>query len=181
MITEMQKKYEEQVRPALMKELQLKNPHQAPKLEKIVVSIGMGEAVLAPATMDKATEELKLIAGQMPIYTLAKKSIASFKLRQGMKIGLKVTLRGKRMYAFLERLVHVALPRVRDFRGVPANFDSHGNFNLGIREQIVFPEIDYDKVDRVRGLQVTFVTSAKDDASARALLTHLGVPFAKLD
>jgi len=147
-------------------------------MKKIVVSIAMGEAVLTPNSLDRAMGDLDTITGQKAISTKAKKSIATFKLRTGMKIGLKVTLRGDRMYAFFERLVHIALPRVRDFRGVSGDsFDGHGNYNLGIKEQIVFPEIQYETIDKVRGLEVTVVTSANSDKEAKALLKELGMPF----
>ncbi len=174
----LQQKYNQVIIPAMLKEGNYGNRFAVPKLLKLVVSIGMGEAVLNPKMMDNAIEEIKKITGQMPSVTKAKKSIASFKLREGMKIGLKITLRGARMYAFLERLITVALPRVRDFRGVPSEaFDGNGNYNLGVREQIVFPEISYESIDHVRGLQITFVTSARTNDEAKSLLQHLGLPF----
>ena len=170
--------YETVVKPNLMKEFGYKNPLQAPRLEKIVVNMGVGEAVQDGKRVDAAVQELSLIAGQKPVVTRAKKSIATFKLRQGMPIGAKVTLRKERMYEFLDRLITVALPRVRDFRGVPANsFDGRGNYSLGLKEQIVFPEIDYDRVDQVRGMDVVIVTTAKTDDEARALLRGFDMPF----
>jgi large subunit ribosomal protein L5 len=170
--------YETVVKPNLMKEFGYKNPLQAPRLEKIVINMGVGEAVNDGKRVDAAVQELSLIAGQKPVVTRAKKSIATFKLRQGMPIGAKVTLRKERMYEFLDRLITVALPRVRDFRGVPANsFDGRGNYSLGLKEQIVFPEIDYDRVDQVRGMDVVIVTTAKTDDEARALLRGFDMPF----
>ncbi|MDF2763441.1 MAG: rplE [Rhodospirillales bacterium] len=170
--------YEKVVKPNLMKEFGYENPLQAPRLEKIVVNMGVGEAVQDQKRVDAAVQELSLITGQKPVVTRAKKSIATFKLRQGMPIGAKVTLRKARMYEFLDRLITVALPRVRDFRGVPANsFDGRGNYSLGLKEQIVFPEIDYDRVDQVRGMDVVIVTTAKTDDEARALLRGFDMPF----
>jgi large subunit ribosomal protein L5 len=170
--------YEKVVKPDLMKEFGYENPLQAPRLEKIVVNMGVGEAVQDQKRVDAAVQELSLITGQKPVVTRAKKSIATFKLRQGMPIGAKVTLRKARMYEFLDRLITVALPRVRDFRGVPANsFDGRGNYSLGLKEQIVFPEIDYDRVDQVRGMDVVIVTTAKTDDEARALLRGFDMPF----
>ena len=170
--------YEKVVKPNLMKEFGYKNPFQAPRLEKIVVNMGVGEAVQDQKRVDAAVQELSLITGQKPVVTRAKKSIATFKLRQGMPIGAKVTLRKERMYEFLDRLITIALPRVRDFRGVPANsFDGRGNYSLGLKEQIVFPEIDYDRVDQVRGMDVVIVTTAKTDDEARALLRGFDMPF----
>jgi large subunit ribosomal protein L5 len=170
--------YETVVKPNLMKEFGYKNPLQAPRLEKIVINMGVGEAVQDGKRVDAAVQELSLIAGQKPVVTRAKKSIATFKLRQGMPIGAKVTLRKERMYEFLDRLITVALPRVRDFRGVPANsFDGRGNYSLGLKEQIVFPEIDYDRVDQVRGMDGVIVTTAKTDDEARALLRGFDMPF----
>jgi large subunit ribosomal protein L5 len=170
--------YEQVVKPNLMKEFGYKNPLQAPRLEKIVVNMGVGEAVQDSKRVDAAVQELSLITGQKPVVTRAKKSIATFKLRQGMPIGAKVTLRKQRMYEFLDRLITIALPRVRDFRGVPANsFDGRGNYSLGLKEQIVFPEIDYDRVDQVRGMDVVIVTTAKTDDEARALLRGFEMPF----
>jgi large subunit ribosomal protein L5 len=164
--------------PALMKERGYGNPYQVPRLSKVVINMGVGEGKENPKVLDFATADLQAIAGQRPVITRAKKSIANFKLRENVPIGCKVTLRGPRMYEFLDRLVNVALPRVRDFKGVPPKgFDGRGNYNLGLKEQIIFPEIVYDKVDKVRGMDITMVTTARTDEEARALLTHLGVPF----
>lgn len=171
-------KYYAAVVPALMKEFHYKNALQAPRLEKIVVNMGMGEAIQNIKVLDHATEELALITGQKPIITRARKSISNFKLRTGMPIGCCVTLRRKRMYEFLDRVMNIALPRVRDFKGVSSkSFDGRGNYSFGIREQIIFPEINYDKIDKVRGMNITIVTTAKNDEEAKALLTHLGMPF----
>lgn len=171
--------YKQDVVPALTSEFGYKNLYQVPKLEKIVLNIGLGEAVANGRALDAAVGDLTMIAGQKPVVTRAKKSIASFKLRAGMPIGAVVTLRGDRMYEFLDRLVATALPRIRDFRGVNPNaFDGRGNYTLGLREQIMFPEIDYDKIDKVRGLEVTIVTSAQTDEEGRRLLALLGMPFA---
>ena len=164
--------------PALMKEQGYTNPFQVPKLEKIVVNMGVGEGKENAKVLDFATADLVAITGQKPVVTRAKKSIANFKLRENAPIGCKVTLRGPRMYEFLDRLVNVALPRVRDFRGVPPKaFDGRGNYALGLREQVIFPEITYDKVDKLRGMDIVMVTTAKSDGEAKALLAHLGVPF----
>lgn len=172
--------YKQDVVPALTEEFGYKNLYQVPKLEKIVLNIGLGEAVANGRALDAAVGDLTTIAGQRPVITRAKKSIASFKLRAGMPIGAVVTLRGDRMYEFLDRLVATALPRIRDFRGVnPNSFDGRGNYTLGLREQIMFPEIDYDKIDKVRGLEISIVTSAKTDEEGRRLLALLGMPFAK--
>ncbi len=172
--------YKQDVVPALTEEFGYKNLYQVPKLEKIVLNIGLGEAVANGRALDAAVGDLTTIAGQRPVVTRAKKSIASFKLRAGMPIGAVVTLRGDRMYEFLDRLVATALPRIRDFRGVnPNSFDGRGNYTLGLREQIMFPEIDYDKIDKVRGLEISIVTSAKTDEEGRRLLALLGMPFAK--
>jgi large subunit ribosomal protein L5 len=171
--------YETNVRPALMQEFGYKNPMQVPRLEKIVVNIGVGEAVQDSKKADAAATDLTAITGQHPVITKAKRSIATFKLRKDMSIGCKVTLRGQRMYEFLDRLITVALPRVRDFRGIPGkSFDGRGNFALGLKEQIVFPEIDYDRVDAVRGMNVVVVTTARTDAEAKALLKGFDMPFA---
>ena len=171
--------YETTVRPALMQEFGYKNPMQVPRLEKIVVNIGVGEAVQDSKKADAAASDLTAITGQHPVITKAKRSIATFKLRKDMPIGCKVTLRGQRMYEFLDRLITVALPRVRDFRGIPGkSFDGRGNFALGLKEQIVFPEIDYDRVDAVRGMNVVVVTTARTDAEAKALLKGFDMPFA---
>ena len=172
------KKYKEQVIPQLMKDFGLKNIMQVPKLDRIVINMGLGEAVQNAKLVESATEELTAIAGRKPVVTRAKKSIASFKLREGMPIGAMVTLRGEQMYDFLDRLVSLALPRTRDFKGIsPKAFDGRGNYTLGIREQIIFPEINYDKIERIKGMNVTFVTTAKTDEQGRALLKSLGMPF----
>lgn len=172
--------YKQDVIPALTNEFGYKNLYQVPKIEKIVLNIGLGEAVANGRALDAAVGDLTTIAGQKPVITRAKKSIASFKLRAGMPIGAVVTLRGNHMYEFFDRLVSTALPRIRDFRGVsPNSFDGRGNYTLGLREQIMFPEIDYDKIDKVRGLEISIVTSAQTDEEGRALLSHLGMPFAK--
>ena len=171
-------RYRKVIVPRLSTEFGYKNVHQVPKLEKIVVNIGLGEATQNPKLLEKATEELALITGQKPAIRKARKSIANFKLREGQAIGCTVTLRGDRMWEFFDRLVNISLPRVRDFKGVsPRAFDGRGNYSLGLREQIIFPEVDYDKVERVTGLNVTVVTTARNDAEAKALLSHLGVPF----
>jgi len=170
--------YREQILPALMKEFQFSNVMQAPRLQKIVVNIGVGEAIGNAKTLDGAVKDMTLITGQKPIVTKAKKSIATFKLREGMPIGVKVTLRGDNMYYFFDRLMNIALPRTRDFRGVPREaFDGRGNYTLGLREQLIFPEIDYDTIDKVRGMEICFVTSAKNDDEARRLLQLFGMPF----
>lgn len=174
----MRDRYYKEVRPALMKELSLENPMAAPKLEKIVVNMGVGEATQNAKVIDPAAAEVAQVTGQKPIVTKARKSIAAFKVREGMPIGVMVTLRGDRMYEFFDRLVNVALPRVRDFRGVPTkSFDGRGNFTLGVRDQLIFPEIDYAKVEKMRGMNITIVTSAASDDHARALLKHMGMPF----
>jgi large subunit ribosomal protein L5 len=172
--------YKTEVLPALVKQFGYKNVMAAPKLVKINVNMGLGEAISNAKVLDAATDELSTITGQRPIVTKAKKSIAAFKLRQGMPIGVTVTLRGDRMYEFLDRLVNIALPRVRDFRGVsPKSFDGRGNYTLGLRDQLIFPEIDYSKADKVRGMNVTIVTTAETDDEAYELLKTLGMPFAK--
>ncbi|HZS81912.1 MAG TPA: 50S ribosomal protein L5 [Stellaceae bacterium] len=177
-MTRLQEHYEKTVRPALMKEFGYKNPMQVPRLEKIVINMGVGEAVQDGKKVDSAVGDLTAIAGQKPVVTRAKKSIATFKLRENMPIGCKVTLRRQRMYEFLDRLVNIALPRVRDFRGVSAkSFDGRGNYALGLKEQLVFPEIDYDQVDSVRGMDIVIVTTAKTDAEAKALLRGFDMPF----
>jgi large subunit ribosomal protein L5 len=171
-------RFHQGVLPALMKERGYTNPWQVPRLHKIVVSMGVGEGRENAKVLDFATADLQSITGQRPVVTRAKKSIANFKLREGVPIGTKVTLRGARMYEFLDRLVSVALPRVRDFRGVPPRgFDGRGNYALGLREQLIFPEVVYDKIDKVRGMDVNIVTTARTDEEAKALLTHLGMPF----
>ena len=177
-MTRLADRYQEVVRPALMQEFGYKNPMQVPRLEKIVVNMGVGEAVQDAKKMDAAVGDLTAITGQHPVVIRARQSIATFKLRKNMPIGCKVTLRAQRMYEFLDRLITVALPRVRDFRGVsPRSFDGRGNYALGLKEQLVFPEIDYDKVDSVRGMDVVIVTTAKTDAEARALLKAFDMPF----
>ncbi len=174
----LRERFRSAVVPALMKERGYTNPFQVPRLEKIVINMGVGEGKENAKVLDFATGDLQAITGQKPIITRAKKSIANFKLRENVPIGCKVTLRGPRMYEFLDRLVNVALPRVRDFKGVPPKgFDGRGNYNLGLREQVIFPEIVYDKVDKVRGMDISMVTTARTDEEAKALLTHLGVPF----
>ena len=170
--------YEDEVRPKLQEQFGYSSPMQHPRIEKITLNMGVGDAKVNSKVLDEAVEELAQITGQKPAITRARKSIAQFKLREGMPIGAKVTLRGARMWEFLDRLNTVALPRIRDFRGInPEGFDGRGNYNLGLREQTIFPEIDYDKIDRVRGLNVTITTSATTDEEAKALLTHLGMPF----
>ncbi len=174
----LQELYKNEIVPKLSSEFSFRNVHQVPRLEKIVVNIGLGEASANPKLLDKAAEELASITGQKPSIRRARKSVANFKLRQGQAIGCTVTLRGARMWEFFDRLVNVSLPRVRDFKGLsPKAFDGRGNYSLGIREQIIFPEVDYDKVERITGLNVTVCTSAKNDAEGKALLAHLGVPF----
>lgn len=178
MAARMKERYQKEVAPALAKEFNIQNPMAIPRLEKIVINMGMGEAVSNAKLLDTATEELAAIVGQKPVVTKAKKSIAAFKLRQGMSIGTMVTLRGDRMYEFLDRFVSIALPRVRDFRGVsPKAFDGRGNYTLGIRDQLIFPEIDFNKVDKARGMNISIVTTARDDEQARSLLRGLGMPF----
>ena len=173
-------KYENEIRPALIEKFNYSSVMQAPKIDKIVLNMGVGDATTNSKNLDEAVEELGLISGQKPLITKAKKSIAGFRLREGMSIGAKVTLRGERMYDFLDKLVNVALPRVRDFHGVSNKaFDGRGNYPLGIHEQLIFPEIDYDKVNRVRGLDVVIVTTAQTDEESRELLAQLGMPFAK--
>jgi large subunit ribosomal protein L5 len=176
----MQEKYNNEVVPALRKAFDLKNIMEVPRITKVVVNIGMGEALDNPKALESAVSDLTIITGQKPVMTKARKSIANFKLREGRLIGTKVTLRGDRMWAFLDRLMSTALPRVRDFRGVSANaFDGRGNYTLGLRDQLIFPEIEYDKIDKLRGMEVTIVTTAKDDDQARVLLQLLGMPFSK--
>lgn len=171
-------KYQEEVVPALTKEFSYQNPMMVPRIEKVVVNMGLGEAVQNPKSLDVAVRDLTAIVGQKVMVTRAKKSIATFKLRAGMPIGAMVTLRGKRMYEFLDRLMTLALPRIRDFRGVSDRaFDGRGNYTLGLKEQLLFPEIEYDKIDKVRGMDITFVTTARTDEEARSLLRALGMPF----
>src|SRR6266853_1697760 len=173
----LKERYQKEIAPAVAKEFGIKNPMAIPRLDKIIVNMGMGEAIANAKVLDTAVEELKAIVGQKPVITKAKKSIASFKLRQGMPIGVVVTLRGERMYEFFDRLVSVALPRVRDFRGVsPKAFDGRGNYSLGVREQLIFPEIDYDRVERIRGMQINIITTARTDEEGKRLLELLGMP-----
>jgi large subunit ribosomal protein L5 len=177
-MTRLNDKYNKEIKPALKSKFQYKSVMQVPKLEKIVLNMGVGEVKENPKAIESAVNDLAIIAGQKPIITKAKKSVAAFKLREGMNIGCKVTLRGAKMYEFMDRLFSLALPRVRDFRGISPNaFDGRGNFSMGIKEQLIFPEIDYDKVDRVRGMDITFVTTAKNDEEAKELLTLFGMPF----
>jgi large subunit ribosomal protein L5 len=173
----LQNRYQEEVIPALMDEFKYKNIMQVPHITKVVINIGMGEANEEPKLLDGAVEDLRIITGQQPVITKAKKSIATYKLREGRAIGVKVTLRGERMWGLLDRLINIALPRVRDFRGVPANLDGRGNYTIGLREQLIFPEIQYDKIDKVRGMEITIVTTAKTDDEGRRLLKLLGMPF----
>jgi large subunit ribosomal protein L5 len=176
----MHERYSKEVAPALFKSFGFKNVMQVPRIEKVVINIGVGEALDNPKALDAATSDLTIITGQKPIQTKARVSIANFKLREGRLIGTKVTLRGDRMWSFIDRLLNIALPRVRDFRGVSANaFDGRGNYTLGLKDQLVFPEIEYDKIDKLRGMEITIVTSAKNDEQARALLQLLGMPFSK--
>lgn len=171
-------KYRNEIVSAMMQKFGYKNIMEVPKLEKVVVNMGVGEAIQNSKAMDAAVNDLSIITGQRPVVTKAKKSIAAFKLRQGMSIGCKVTLRGDRMYEFADKLISIALPRVRDFRGVsPKSFDGRGNYSLGVREQLIFPEIEYDKIDKVRGMDIIFVTTAKTDEEARELLRLMGMPF----
>ncbi|GEK91766.1 50S ribosomal protein L5 [Alkalibacterium kapii] len=179
-MTRLKEKYNNDVRQSLVEKFDYSSIMQAPRVEKIVINMGVGEAVSNTKNLDKAVEELTLISGQKPVITRAKKSIAAFRLREGMPIGTKVTLRGNRMYDFLDKLVTVALPRVRDFRGVSKNaFDGRGNYTLGIKEQLIFPEVNYDDVDKVRGMDIVIVTSANTDEEARELLGQMGMPFQK--
>lgn len=173
-------RYQRDVVPALMKEFSYRNLMEVPRLEKVVVNIGLGEALQNAKALDSASSDVATITGQKPVITRAKRSISNFKLREGNPIGVMVTLRGDRMYEFTERLIQASLPRIRDFHGVPVKgFDGRGNFSLGIREQLIFPEIEYDKVDRIRGMQVTFVTTARNDEEGRRLLQLLGMPFSR--
>ena len=179
-VARMQQRYRDTIRPAMQEQFGYKNPMEVPRLEKIVINMGVGEAAGDQKKLDAAVGELTLISGQKPVKTKAKKAIAGFKIREGLPIGCKVTLRKQRMYEFLDRLVTIALPRVRDFRGIPGNkgFDGRGNFAMGLKEQIIFPEIAYDKIDSVRGMDIIFVTTAKSDAEAKALMKHFDIPFA---
>lgn len=177
-MSRMKEVYESKIKPELISEFDYKNPMEVPRIEKIIVNIGVGEAVQDSKRVQAAVEDLTAITGQRPVVTRAKKSIATFKLREGMPIGCKVTLRRERMYEFLDRLVNIALPRVRDFRGLsPKSFDGRGNYSMGLKEQIVFPEIDYDKVDNIRGMNIVVVTTAKTDDEARELLRRFNFPF----
>lgn len=177
-MSRMKEKYSKEVAPALMEKFGYKSVMQIPKIDKVVINIGMGEAKDNPKAIEAASNDLAQITGQKPIITKAKKSVANFKLREGMNIGVKVTLRADKMYEFVDRLFNVALPRVRDFRGInPNGFDGRGNYSLGIKEQLIFPEIDYDKIDKIRGMDINFVTTAKTDEEARELLSQMGAPF----
>lgn len=172
--------YNEKIVPKLMKENKYKSVMEVPRITKVTVNVGLGEAIANPKVVDAAVNDLTQITGQKPLVTAARKSISNFKLRQGVRVGAKVTLRRERMYEFLDRLMNVAIPRIRDFRGVSGKaFDGHGNYNLGITEQIIFPEIDYDKIDKVRGMNISITTTAKTDQECQQLLTELGMPFAK--
>jgi large subunit ribosomal protein L5 len=178
MAARLKERYQKEVAPAIAKEFGIDNPMAIPRVQKVVLNMGMGEAIANAKILDTAVDELRSITGQKPVITKAKKSIASFKLRQGMPIGVMVTLRGDRMYEFLDRLVSIALPRVRDFRGVsPKAFDGRGNYTIGVREQLIFPEIDFNKVDKLRGMNISIITTARNDEQARALLKGLGMPF----
>ena len=177
-MSRMKDKYNDEVVKGLMEKFGYKNVMEIPKIEKVVINMGVGEAVSNPKILDVAVNDMMTIAGQKPIVTRAKKSIAAFKIREGMPIGAKVTLRGERMYQFLDKLLNIALPRVRDFRGVsPKSFDGRGNYTMGIKEQLIFPEIEYDKIDKVRGMDIIIVTTAKTDEEARELLKLMGMPF----
>ena len=180
MAARLKETYVNEVAPALMKKYEYKSVMQIPKLDKIVINVGCGEARDNPKVVDAIVSDIKQITGQKPVICKAKKSVANFKLREGMTIGVKVTLRGERMYEFLDRFFNLALPRVRDFRGInPDSFDGRGNYSMGIKEQLIFPEIDYDKIDKVRGMDICFVTTAKTDEEARELLSLMGAPFSK--
>ncbi|RIX47874.1 50S ribosomal protein L5 [Paenibacillus nanensis] len=180
MTARMKSRFLNEITPALMQKFNYTSVMQVPKIEKVVINMGVGEAVSNSKILDVAVEELRIISGQKPVVTRAKKSIAGFKLRENMPIGVKVTLRGERMYHFLDKLFNISLPRVRDFRGVSTKaFDGRGNYTLGLKEQLIFPEIEYDKVDKVRGMDIVIVTTAKTDEESRELLTQLGMPFAK--
>ena len=176
----LEERYTKEIKDALMKKFEYKSVMQIPKLDKVVINIGLGEAKENAKAIDAAMNDLALITGQKPVVTKAKKSVASFKVREGMNIGCKVTLRGAKMYEFVDRLFNAALPRVRDFRGInPNSFDGRGNYSLGIKEQLIFPEIDYDKIDKIRGMDIIFVTTAQSDEEARELLTLMGAPFTR--
>jgi len=177
----LKERYRKEIVPVLMKELGLENVMQVPEMEKIVLNIGVGEAIEDKKALAEAVKDIEIITGQKPVITKAKKSIANFKLREGFSVGVKVTLRGEKMWSLLDRLVNVALPRVRDFRGVsPKSFDGRGNYTLGLREQLIFPEVDFDSIDKIRGMEITFVTTAPNDEQGTALLKHLGMPFRKV-
>jgi len=179
-MSQLQTQYQEQIAPKLKESFKYTNVHQIPKIDKVVLNMGLGEAIQNIKILDSAVEELTAIAGQRPVVTRAKKSIAAFKLREGMPIGCMVTLRSKRMYDFLGKLINIALPRVRDFRGIsPKAFDGAGNYSLGVREHIIFPEIEYDKIDKIKGMNITIVTTAKSDEEGRELLALMGMPFRK--
>ena len=179
-MNKLKEQYQNEVAPALVKAMDLDNAMQTPRIEKVVINIGLGEALDNPKALDAAVNDLIQISGQKPVVTLARKSIANFKLREGRAIGAKVTLRGEKMWAFLDRLINIVLPRVRDFRGISPNaFDGRGNYTLGLREQLIFPEIEYDKIDKVRGMEITIVTTAQSDDQATLLLEMLGMPFRK--
>jgi len=179
-VPRLKQRYVEEVVPALIKDFAFDNIMQVPRVVKVVVNIGVGEALDNPKALESAVEDMRIITGQSPVVTKAKKSIATYKLREGRSIGVKVDLRGERMWALLDRLFNVALPRMRDFQGVPADaFDGRGNYTLGLREQLIFPEIEYDKIDKVRGMEITIVTTAQNDEEGRQLLRHLGMPFAE--
>ena len=176
----LEQKYVETVKPSLMKEFGYKSVMEAPKLEKVVLNMGVGDAIVNPKLLDEAVEEMTLISGQKPVITKAKKSIANFKVRQGMPVGCKVTLRGDNMYEFIDKFFNISLPRVRDFKGVSKNsFDGRGNYSMGIKEQLIFPEINYDDVESIKGMNIVFTTTAKTDEEAQALLELLGMPFEK--
>lgn len=178
MLTPLKEQYQKEIVPALMNEFQYKSIMQVPRITKVVVNVGLGEALDNAKAIEFATNDITMITGQKPVITKAKKAIAGFKLREGRAIGVKVTLRGDRMWAFMMRLIHVALPRTRDFQGIPADaFDGRGNYTLGLREQLIFPEIDYDKIDKLRGMEISFVTTANTDEEGRQLLKLLGMPF----
>jgi len=178
MATRLKEKYKNEVAQAMMQKFGYKNVMEIPKVEKVIINMGVGEAVGNPKVLDAAVSDMTLIAGQKPVVTRAKKSIAAFKIREGMPIGAKVTMRGERMYQFLDKLINISLPRVRDFRGIsPKSFDGRGNYTLGIKEQLIFPEIEYDKVDKIRGMEIIVVTTAKTDEEARELLRLMGMPF----
>lgn len=170
-------RYREEVQSALMTEFNYTSIMQVPRVEKVVINIGMGEALDNPKSIDAAVEDLRIITGQQPVVTRAKKSVAQFKLREGRAIGVKVTLRGERMWSMLDRLINIALPRIRDFRGIPSKLDGRGNYTIGLREQLIFPEIQFDKIDKVRGMEITIVTSAQSDEEGRRLLKLMGMPF----